>query len=425
MLLAYVGLMFMYSVLLIFKALEVNLLCKMQSNKMDRFLKDNHAVKETDSGSEQTLSTSEKAKQQPTRKYNESYLSYGFTGTGSGDYPFPLCLACGYKMANESLLPRKLRKHLKTVHSHFQDKPVSYFKRLSKQQTRASNSFKSVSNLFCLLAKKVVTTMLGNETAMKISEIPLSNDTVHRPIIEMCIDIEKNACNITNQSQLLAFVRFINQDQIVNHYRFCKELSGSAKGVDVFNILHCYLNCFRGLISVEDVIVTLCFLHREALIAKALGKKFREVLEQVVQMVNFIQTRPVKTCLFEKLCIDMQSEHRRLLLHKEVSDCRGRKYLTVCMSYDKEFSHCMQGKQENILTSTNKIKMFHGKLQIWKRKVVQCNLEMFQLVRSMCINKILAIVVDYLISLEETLSSFFPSFNTERLDLKPIHGNFP
>ncbi|XP_049845388.1 protein ZBED8-like [Schistocerca gregaria] len=186
--------------------------------------------------------------------------------------------------------------------------------------------------------------MLGNEAAMKR--------------------------NLTNQSQLLAFVYCINQDQIVNQCRFCKELSGSAKGVDVFNILHCYLNashsmvdCFMGLISVEDVIVTHCFLHSKALIAKALRKKFRKDLEQVVQMVNFIKTRPVETRFFEKLCIDMQSEHRRLLLHKE-------------------------------------------------------------LVRSMCINKILAIVVECLISLEETLSSFFPSFNTERLDLKPIHGNF-
>ncbi|XP_049806907.1 protein ZBED8-like [Schistocerca nitens] len=160
--------------------------------------------------------------------------------------------------------------------------------------------------------------MLGNEAAMKIID---------------------ESTDITKQSQLLAFVHYISQDQIVNQCRFSKELSGSAKGVDVFNILPCYLNCFMGLISVEDVIVTHCFLHREALIAKALGKKFRKVLEQVVQMGNFIKTRPVKNRLFEKLCIDIQSEHRRLLLHKEVSDCRGRKYLTVCMSYDKEFSY--------------------------------------------------------------------------------------
>ena len=42
--------------------------------------------------------------------------------------------------------------------------------------------------------QKIVSTMLGNEAAMKISKITLSNDIVNRHILEMSSDIEKNVC---------------------------------------------------------------------------------------------------------------------------------------------------------------------------------------------------------------------------------------
>ena len=35
-------------------------------------------------------------------------------------------------------------------------------------------------------------------------------------------------------------------------------------------------------------------------------------------MVNFIKSRPLKCRLFEQICIGMDSQHKRLLLHSEV-----------------------------------------------------------------------------------------------------------
>ena len=85
--------------------------------------------------------SSKKAKPRPTRKYDESYLIFGFSWTVNVDNPPPVCLVCGIKMSSQSMLPSE---HPKTKHSHLQDKPTSYFKRMSEQQGKAADSLKSL-----------------------------------------------------------------------------------------------------------------------------------------------------------------------------------------------------------------------------------------------------------------------------------------
>ena len=71
----------------------------------------------------------------------------------------------------------------------------------------------------------------------------------------------------------------------------------------------------------------------------------------------------------------------------------------------------MQGREENILTSSYKLVAFKKKVAIWKNRAKDGNFEMFPLVRKSCIKKMSPIVFQHLTTLEEKFNFYFPSLN--------------
>lgn len=90
---------------------------------------------------------------------------------------------------------------------------------------------------------------------------------------------------------------------------------------------------FSGLAArVKEVMPSIpwfhCVIHKEALVVKKMSDKLKKTLDEAVKIVNFIKSRALNSRLFEKLCCDMDSEYKRLLLHAEVRWLSRGKTLT-------------------------------------------------------------------------------------------------
>ena len=59
-------------------------------------------------------------------------------------------------------------------------------------------------------------------------------------------------------------------------------------------------------------------IHLYALASKTLPASLQEVIESVIQIVNYVKTQALKTRLDKELCKDMNADHEVLLFHTPV-----------------------------------------------------------------------------------------------------------
>ncbi|UYV74925.1 hypothetical protein LAZ67_12001817 [Cordylochernes scorpioides] len=180
----------------------------------------------------------------------------------------PECVICRSKLSNSSMVPSKLQRHLVTNHPSLATKDKSYFEKslsLKLKQVKVFEKQISVSGKAQLVSyeiaellavklkphnlaeeiilpacRKIVKTMIGESADINLSKIPLSNDTIHRRIKDMSQNIEENIAktlgnsnfalqidettDITGKAHLIAFVRFIHENDIINQFLCCREI---------------------------------------------------------------------------------------------------------------------------------------------------------------------------------------------------------
>jgi hypothetical protein len=73
-----------------------------------------------------SISSSRIAESSKKRKYNDSYLSLGFTYAGDEIAPDALCALSNKVLSNGSMLPAKFRRHRDTNHPQYKDKAISF-----------------------------------------------------------------------------------------------------------------------------------------------------------------------------------------------------------------------------------------------------------------------------------------------------------
>ena len=95
---------------------------------------------------------------------------------------------------------------------------------------------------------------LGEKSAKKLNTISFSNNTVHRRISHLSDDIKEEviqeikraglfsiqldeSTDVQFCSQILAFVRFVHDEDLKKEFLFCQPLEQSTKGEDVMQKL--------------------------------------------------------------------------------------------------------------------------------------------------------------------------------------------
>ncbi|XP_029654905.1 protein ZBED8-like, partial [Octopus sinensis] len=217
--------------------------------------------------------------------------------------------------------------------------------------------------------------LFGPDAVTKLKDIPLSNDSVSRRISELSSDIlkqlieriNKSKCrisiqldestDISNVCQLVSYVRFVDDENIIDEFLFCLEMDGHTRGEDIFNIFDNFMKTNKiqwdkvgsictdgapvmighqsGLVTrikdlVPDIVTRHCALHKYALCSKTMCSSLRETLNTIVKVINYIRSRPLNHRIFQTLCEELGNESLQMeLLEIQSDSILKAKYLEV------------------------------------------------------------------------------------------------
>ncbi|XP_065408084.1 zinc finger BED domain-containing protein 5-like [Chrysemys picta bellii] len=204
--------------------------------------------------------------------------------------------------------------------------------------------------------------MLSEQSGKKSCAVQLSNNSVARRIKDLADGIEKELvcrlkiCHeyslqldesavVSGLTVLLVFVRYRFKNIIEEDLLLCESLQSNTTGEAIFNCINNFIRkheiswgkCIdictdsaRAMIGKMKGAVTRiisvapestkshCVLHRQALAVKKIPPYLKIVLDEAVQIINFVKSRPLQSRLFNILCEEMGSQHKALLLHTEV-----------------------------------------------------------------------------------------------------------
>ena len=219
------------------------------------------------------------------RKYNNDYISYGFTFTTERDgTENPQCFLCGKVLANSSMKPAKLKEHLSTIHPrNVSDSPQAFRNkkaRFEKSGTLVKHGFVPTQKplveasykvayriakekkphtiaetLIKPCALEMIELVCGSEQRKKIEAIPMSNNVIKSRIADIAENILKQvmeelaaspfafsmqldeSTDVSQCSQLLVFVRYAHGEKIKEEFLFCEPLLETTKAIDVFRMV--------------------------------------------------------------------------------------------------------------------------------------------------------------------------------------------
>ncbi|XP_044162375.1 SCAN domain-containing protein 3-like [Bufo gargarizans] len=240
---------------------------------------------------------------------------------------------------------------------------------------------------------------------------------------------------------MLVFVRYIFQEDVHEDMLCALLLATNTTAAELFKSLDDYITgklnwsfcvgvCTDGAAAmtgrlsglttrVKEVAPecesTHCVIHREMLASRKMSPELDSVLKDVIKVINYIKVHALDSRLFEQLCEEMDTEHKRLLLHTEVRWLsRGRSlarvfelreplhrfllekesplaahfsskewvlklaYLCDIFNLLNDLNLSLQGRMTTVFKLADKVAAFKAKLELWGRRVKIGIFDMFQ-----------------------------------------------
>ncbi|XP_042228922.1 protein ZBED8-like [Homarus americanus] len=189
------------------------------------------------------------------RKYNEAYLSFGFTFIAERDgTQKPQCFMCGKVLANGSMKPTKLKEHLTCVHPENASDSVDLFRakkaRFEKAGTLPKLEFTPTQKPCPEASYKVAYRIAKQEKPHTIGETlvkPCALEMVELQVMEelaatpfpFSMQLDETT-DVSQCSQLLVFVRYMHADAIKEEFLFCEPLLETTKAIDILEMVNSF-----------------------------------------------------------------------------------------------------------------------------------------------------------------------------------------
>jgi hypothetical protein len=125
---------------------------------MYRFLLNNNKRCESENKQGTSSTSGKSVKKRKNRKYDDSYLDFGFTSTEVDGEERPQCVLRMKVLASQCMLPSKLKRQLETTHLSVVCKSRDYFSRKLKELNQQKGNFykqASISSNALLTSYKV------------------------------------------------------------------------------------------------------------------------------------------------------------------------------------------------------------------------------------------------------------------------------
>ena len=296
--------------------------------------------------------------------WDDSYVQYGYTKViGCNKLGNAQCTLYNTILGNDFLRPWKLKRHKELKHKEntdsvemFKAKRAQYDGRerlsalgfylafhpllhasLEVSLINAKAPHTAGEKLIKPSGVKIAQILLGRNEAKRIDSVPLSDDTVNNRIADIANDIlsqlialiQDSQCRISLQfdkttdiksiNQLIAYMRFVKENTIVDEFLFCQEMKERTTVKDVFNLVNAFLRenlipwnkvgsvCTEGAPAMighrsgfvaplkqvaPHIVSNHCAIHEYALACMTLIE-LKSVLDSVAKTVNFIRGRAV------------------------------------------------------------------------------------------------------------------------------------